>query len=102
MLQLLLIILLLWVTAFYLSAVYILSIGFDMSFFNDLLLFSLVPVKPAEDSPSRHLTKADRESFTLSTELKEILVGLILGDCNILKGKNSTNAGLRFEQSTIQ
>jgi hypothetical protein len=117
MLQLLLIISLFWVTVFYLSAVYILSIKFDLSIFNDPLLFSpsseggwlahhllisaVVPGKPAEDSPSRYLTKADRESFTLSTELKEILVGLILGDLNILKGKNSTNAGLRFEQSTI-
>ncbi len=89
------------VAALLISVVYIQSIGSDIVIFGMLFNSSLVPIKPAIDKPSGRLTKAERESFTLSRELKDILVGLLLGDLNILKGEKSINAGLRFEQSII-
>jgi len=89
------------VAALLISVVYIQSIGSDIVIFGMLFNSSLVPIKPTIDKPSGRLTKAERESFTLSKELKDILVGLLLGDLNILKGEKSINAGLRFEQSII-
>jgi hypothetical protein len=63
--------------------VYIQSIGSGIEIFSDLffeasinqLLISSLPlIKP------RRLTKKEQEAFSLSSDLKEILVGLILGD----------------------
>lgn len=47
------------------------------------------------------LNKEYKNSFELSIEQKECLIGLILGDVCIEKGKRSKNARLRFEQSII-
>ena len=59
-----------------------------------LLLFSsLVPIKP------KRLTKTEKESFSLSQELKDILIGLQLGDLFVQKQK--VNARLVFRQGTI-
>src|ERR1044071_2145015 len=60
--------------------VYIQSIGSGLDIFSELFIYSLVPVKPADDEPSRRLTKAEREKFSLTPDLMEILVGLLLGD----------------------
>src|ERR1044072_628674 len=65
-------------------------------------IFSVVPVKPADDKPrdgkpmSRCLTKAEKEAISLSPELKDILIGLLLGDLNADKQKAAKNARLRF------
>ncbi|CCO27487.1 LAGLIDADG homing endonuclease (mitochondrion) [Rhizoctonia solani AG-1 IB] len=61
-----------------------------MDIFSGLFIFSLVPVKP------KRLTNLEKSQFTLSDELKEILVGLILGDLHIFK--NPTNVRLMFKQ----
>jgi hypothetical protein len=50
-----------------------------------LLLSSLVPIKPSEGKPSRFLTKLERQQFTIPENLKEILIGLLLGDLHIQK-----------------
>lgn len=65
-----------------------------------LLLCSVVPVKPSDDK-RRRLTNEEKEQFTLSQKLKEIVVGLLLGDLNVQKQKGGVNARLRFEQGVI-
>ena len=60
-----------------------------------LLVSSLVPVKP------KRLTNLDKSQFTLSDELKQIIVGLLLGDLYANKQKGSVNTRLKFEQSTV-
>ena len=94
-------IVLLCATAFVFNMDYTQSIGFDIEILTGLFTSYLVPIKPTIDKLSGRLTKAERESFSLSKELKDILIGLLLGDLNILKGEKSINAGLRFEQSII-
>ena len=47
-------------------------IGMDI--FSELFIFSLVPIKP------KRLTKLEREKISLTPELTENLVGLLLGD----------------------
>jgi hypothetical protein len=49
-------------------------IGFDVSIFSGLLLCSVAPVKP------RRLTKLERSQIELPENLKEIMVGHLLGD----------------------
>jgi len=56
------------------SGLSILSELFNETSINLLLLSSLPVIKP------RRLTKKEQEAFSLSSDLKEILVGLILGD----------------------
>lgn len=46
------------------------------------------------------LTKAEKEAFFLSQELKDILIGLLLGDLYVEKQKGYKNARLQFKQST--
>jgi len=74
--------------------------------FSGLFISSLLPIVPDEvelkdSKPLGRLTKAEREVFSLPADLKAILTGLIIGDLSILKGKNSINAALRFEQGMI-
>jgi hypothetical protein len=85
------------------NAVYIQSIGSGIGIFSELLIFSplasaLVPIKPADYKPNR-LTKAEQSQFALSEDLKNILVGLILGDIFIYKA--CANARLCFKQGLI-
>jgi hypothetical protein len=47
------------------------------------------------------MTKAERSLFSLSADLKAILVGLILGDLNVRKQGRSINAMLCFEQGLV-
>jgi hypothetical protein len=83
-----------------------------MRIFGGLFLLSSVPEVPGEDKPiksadlidgkpSRRLTKAEREKFTLTAELREITVGLMLGDLYTRKRSSTGNVSLEFEQSTI-
>ena len=74
------------------TAVDIQSIGSGVGIFGELFIFSLVPVKP------KRLTAAERSQFTLTDDLKDILVGLILGDLNVQKQTKNSNAILCFEQ----
>jgi len=66
-----------------------------MDIFSGLLLSSLVPVK------ARKLTKLEREAFSLPEELRQILVGLILGDLNMQKETINSNVRLRFVQGFV-
>jgi hypothetical protein len=47
------------------------------------------------------LTKAQRAEFTLSNELKAILIGLLLGDLYMRKQKSGVNPYLVFIQGLI-
>ena len=49
----------------------------------------------------KYLTKAERAEFSLSADLKAIMVGLIIGDLHVRKFTPSCNPFLRFEQSII-
>lgn len=86
--------------AFVIYVVYTQLIVTDITISDLILLCSVVPVKPA-DGKRRRLTNKEKEQFTLSQKLKEIVVGLILGDLCIEKQKGSVNTRLRFEQSVI-
>lgn len=88
-------IVLLCATAFSFYMDYTLSMGFDIGFLSGLFLSSLVPVKP------RRLTKLERSQVKLPENLKEILVGLMLGDGFIQSRGESGNARLFFEQGII-
>nr|QVG61577.1 hypothetical protein [Rhizoctonia sp.] len=106
-------IVLFYVAAFYLSVVYIQSIESDIGIFSRLfsnflsipecaiegisLLFfySSLPIKP------KRLTKTEKEAFLLPEELKQILVGLLLGDLYIYKQKLGINPCLMFIQGLI-
>src|SRR5438309_650386 len=72
---------------------YIQSIGSDMVIFSNLFNLSLVPIKP------KRLTMAERKAFLLPDEMKEIIVGLLLGDLNAQK--QNLNARLRFGQGIV-
>ena len=60
------------------------------------MLSSLLPIKPSEGRGdtrySRRLNKKEKEEFILTEDLKQILVGLMLGD---LHGRNR-NGNIRF------
>jgi len=83
---------LLYVAALSLSVVYIQSIGSNIGVFSDLfqipdleisnwlLLSSLLPIKPGEGRYARRLKKSEKEEFVLPEDLKQILVGLMLGE----------------------
>jgi hypothetical protein len=47
------------------------------------------------------MTKEERSLFSLSADLKAILVGLLLGDLYARKQKRSVNACLCFEQGLV-
>ena len=63
-----------------------------------IFFFSLVPIKPADEKPHR-LSKLEQSQFSLTEDLKAILVGLALGDLFIKK--QSVNARLEIKQGTI-
>ena len=100
---------LLYAAALLVSVVYIQSIGSGIGIFSGLfympeleisnwlahhlLMGALLPVKP------KRLTNLERQAFSLPEELKQILVGLILGDLYVTK--RHTNARLMFKQGII-
>lgn len=66
-----------------------------------LLLSSVVPTKLDENSaqkPKRLLSKAERAQFELPENLKEILVGCLLGDLHCRDRYQTGNITLYFEQ----
>jgi hypothetical protein len=75
------------------SVMYIQSIGSGLSSFGGLFILSLVPIKP------KRLTKSEREKISLTPELTEILVGLLLGD--LAGTKVYVNPLFRFYQGLI-
>ena len=66
-----------------------------MGIYSGLYLSSLPLVKP------KCLTKDERSKSTLSPELTEILIGLILGDLFVNKQKTCINARLEFTQGVV-
>jgi LAGLIDADG DNA endonuclease family len=68
-------------------------------------LFNFLPISKANFSTtnfnSKRLTKEERESFNLSPELKQILIGNILGDLCLQKQTPNSNVRLLFEQGSI-
>ena len=51
---------------------------------------------------NKRLTNLERAEFTIPQELKDILIGLTLGDLNIQKQTvDSTNVRLQFEQGLL-
>jgi hypothetical protein len=72
-----------------------------MVIFSELFISSLVPIRPKLEVKRHNLTKAEQSQFTLSADLKNILVGLILGDLYIQKSKGCVNPTLRFEQGLV-
>lgn len=50
---------------------------------------------------ARRLTNLERAQFSLSTDLKEILVGLLLGDLCAVKQRVKGNTRLHFEQGVL-
>jgi len=66
----------------------------DENFSSLLLLSSLLPVKP-------RLTKVEKEAFSLSQELKDITIGLLLGDLYARKQKLGVNVCLAFRQGIV-
>jgi len=99
-----------------LSVIYIQSIGSGIGFFSGLFHDFLSAQYCAEEEissslllsysmplvkPGRRLTKAEQSKFTLSDELKQILVGLILGDLHIPPKTLNSNPYLQFAQGTV-
>jgi len=84
-------------------------IGNEFSIFSVPGILSLVPLKPGEETISSterdssqkplKLSNEQKDAFSLSQELADILIGLCLGDLCIEKLKTSINARLRFLQS---
>jgi hypothetical protein len=93
------------VIAFY--AVYIQSIGSGIDIFSGLFLSFSVPVVPGEDiegapKPTRGLGALNwSKAFSLSADLKGILVGLFLGDLYVQKLKPQWNPTLKFKQGIV-
>ena len=83
--------------------VYIQSIGSGMVIFSELFILALIPVKPGEDpsqrGPSNGLTKEEKAALSVPNHLKEILVGLLLGD--LYAQKRNVNVRLRFGQGVV-
>lgn len=61
----------------------------------ELLIYSLVPVK----AKVRRLTNVERSQFSLPKDLKDILIGLFLGD--LCGRKLKSYARLLFEQGSV-
>ena len=49
----------------------------------------------------KRLTNSERNSFTISPELDEVMIGLCLGDLGVRKHRRGVNAILQFEQGVI-
>ena len=56
---------------------------------------------PCREHKPKRLTKAEKEAFLLPETLKQILVGLIMGDLHVYKQKLGINTSLVFEQGLV-
>jgi hypothetical protein len=65
-----------------------------------------IPVAPSDEKSSRQLKKLygpkEKEAFSVSPELKDILIGLLLGDLYAEKQKASKNARLQLKLFSIR
>jgi len=75
---------------------YVQPIEAGIEIFSVLFLSNMLPI-----SPSKRLTKIEKEAFSLSDELKQILVGLILGDLHVQRQTENSNIRLRFKQGLV-
>lgn len=87
--------------ALLISVVYIQSIGSGIDIYSELFLSALPLVKPRDGKPSSYLTKEERAAFSVRKELKDIIVGLLLGDLFIFKQKSALNVSLCFSQGLV-
>ncbi len=85
------------------GVMYIQSIGSGLTSFGDLFICALIPVKSDEDptpsEASNGLTKEEKAALTVPNQLKEILVGLLLGDLHAQK--QNVNTRFHFKQGVI-
>jgi len=89
-------IILLYSPAFIFYDDYSQSIEAGTELFNILFLSNMLPI-----AHSKRLTKIEKEAFWLPEELKQILVGLILGDLNVQKQTKNSNVRLCFKQGLV-
>jgi hypothetical protein len=61
--------------------------AFDITSTSQLLASALLPIRSKLEVKRHKLTKAEQSQFTLSADLKNILVGLILGFDFLFKRK---------------
>ncbi len=80
------------------DVVHTLSIGFDIGMNSGILLSSILLVAPDAEILSRGLSKAEKSRIILSGKLKEILVGLMLGNLTCQKQILQKNPTFRFTQ----
>jgi len=93
-------IIILYAAALLVSVVYIQSIGSGIGSNSELVFWSgLIVTSQISEIKQKRLTKKEQLQFTLSSDIKETIVGLILGDLYIYKYR--VNATLRFKQSII-
>lgn len=87
------------------NGVYVQSIGSSLDIFSELFIFGLVPVKPGEapllEGPSHKLSKEEKAALSLPEDLKQILVGLLLGDLCSQKQSYGGNPRLIFSQGLL-
>jgi hypothetical protein len=81
------------------NVAYIQSIGSGIETYSGLLFLSLIPIKPAGESTRRRLTNLEKEQLVLTDKLKQILIGIILGDG--YGEKQGVNVRFKFEQGII-
>jgi len=74
-------------------------------FYYEYLLFSTTLIKCSSETglkrKIRRLSNKEKAEFTISQELKEILVGLLLGDLCAQKRYENGNIRLLFEQGEV-
>ena len=85
--------------ALLINVVYIQSIGSGIDTYSGLLFLSLIPIKPAGESTRCRLTNLEKEQLVLTEKLKQILIGIILGDG--YGEKQGVNVRFKFEQGII-
>ena len=99
-------IIILYAAALSFNVIYIQSIGSGIGT-NGLLLFSScgLIVKSKEECSNifkpRRLSKLQQSQFVLSEDLREILVGLLMGDLCMQKRTVNSNPNLKFEQGLV-
>lgn len=81
---------------------YVLLFGFEILHFSiiensidSVLLSNITLIKP------KRLKKIEKQNFTLTSDLKEILVGLILGDAHVRRRGVNRDASIQFKQDFI-
>jgi hypothetical protein len=92
-------IMLFYTAALLVNVVYIQSIGSGIETYSGLLFLSSIPTKPVGGSTRCRLTNLEKEQLVLTDKLKQILIGIILGDG--YGQKQGVNVRFKFEQGII-